>query len=147
VLEGNRVHRAAVREHLRGADDALRRPVASLGEHVGTAGVDQPRRRVLVEPGHRVHRREGRDQRHAVRQQVHRPPGPLAQAPRRGIAVQRDQQRRPERARPREIRDVAAVQQVEHAVGEHERARRARRPAHRVVGLEDLALERGRAGA
>jgi hypothetical protein len=147
VLERDRVHRAAAREHLGGADDAPGRPVAALGERVRAAGLDQPRRRVLVEPGHRVHRLERRDQRHAVGERVHRPPRPLAQAPRRGIAVQRHQQRRAERARAREIGDVPAVQQVEHAVGEDEGSRRARRPARRRCGVEDLALERGRAGA
>jgi hypothetical protein len=140
------MHRAALREHLRGADDPLHRPVAALDQHVGAAGLDEPGRRVFLEPGHRVHRRERRDQRTTIRQAVDRPAGTLAQPPRGAVAVQRDEQRRAERARPREIRDVSAVQQVENAVGEHQRPRGARRPARRLVRIQDLALEFRRAG-
>jgi hypothetical protein len=147
VLERDRVHRAAARAHLRGPHDARRRPVAAFHEHVGPAGADQTGGRVLIEPRHRVHRRERGDERHAVGERVHRPAGPLAEPPRRGIAVQRHQQRGAERARAGQVGDVAAMPEGEYPVGEHQRARRPRRPAHRVVRPEDLALEGRRAGA
>jgi hypothetical protein len=139
------MHGPAARQHRGGADHALDRPVAPFGEHVGPAGLDQPGGRVLVEPGDRVHRLERGDERQTVRETVDRAPGPLAQAPRGGIAVQRHQQRGAQRPRPREVGDVAAVQQVEHAVGEHERPRRFARPTRRGGRVEDLALEVRRA--
>jgi len=147
MLERDGMHRPAAREHGGSADDALGRPVAPLDQHLGPAGLDQPRGGVLVEPRDRVHRPERRDERHAVGQRIDRPAGALAQAPGGRIAVQRHHQRRAERPRAGEIGDMAAMQQVEHAVGEHQRARRARRPARRRVRIEDLALEVGRAGA
>jgi hypothetical protein len=147
VLERDGVHGAAAREHAGRADDVRHRPVAAFHQHVRATGLDERGRRVVVEPGHGVHRLERRDQRHAVRQRVHRPARALAQAPHRGIAVQRHDQRRAERARARQVGHVAAVQEVEHAVGENERPRQRRRPAHRRARREDLALEGGGAAA
>jgi hypothetical protein len=141
------VHRTAAREHPGRADDLRHRPVAAFHQHVRAARLDERRRRVVVEPGDRVHRRERRDQRHAVGQRIHRPARPLAQAPYRGIAVQRHDKRGAQGARARQVGHVPAVQEVEHAIGEHERPRQRRRPARGIARREDLALESGGAGA
>ena len=75
---------------------------------------------------------------------VERPLGPLAEPPRRAVGVQRDEERGAERARAGEIGDVAAVQDVEHAVGEDERARERADPVLERGGVPDLRLERRR---
>jgi len=146
VLEGDGVHAPAARDHRLGADDARHRPVAALDQHVGPAGLDQRGGRVLVEPGDRIDGLERGDERHAVGEAVDGTARPLAQAAGGRIAIQGHEQHGAERARPGEIGDVSAVQQVEDAVGEHERPRRGARPARRGGRVEDLALEGRRAG-
>src|SRR5439155_8422977 len=49
-------------------------------------------------------------------------------------------------ARAREIGDVAAVQEVENAVGENQGPRELAEPAPEVLGRADLFLEDGRRG-
>jgi len=141
VLEGNRQHPAATRQHPRGADDALDRPVAALDQHVGARGCDQRFRRVVVEPGDRADRLERGDERQAVVKRVYRALAGLAEPPRRGIAVQRDEQRGSLASGAREIGRVATVQDVEHAVGEDERPRQRADPALELARIADLRLE------
>jgi len=138
------MHRAAARQHLARADDPLDRPVAAFHQHFRPAGGDQRGGGVFVEPGDGVDRLERGDQREAIRERIHGSPRPLAKAPRRGIPVQRHQQARAQRARARQIGGMAAMQDVEHAVGENQRPRQARGPARRLARSQDLALERGR---
>ena len=82
--------------------------------------------------------RERGDQGEAVFERIDRPLGAFAQAPGGGIAVQRDEQRRAQVARAGEVGDVAAMQDVEHAVGEHQRPRRAHRSSARAAGRRIL---------
>ena len=76
-----------------------------------------------------------------VGERVERTVGALAEAAHRSVAVQRHQQPRAERARAGEIGDMAAVQEVEHAVGEHQRPRQAGEPALERRGVVDLGFE------
>jgi hypothetical protein len=109
------MHCAAARQHLARADDARHRPVAALHQHFRPAGGDQRGGGVLVEPGHGIHRLERGHQREPILERVHRAPRPLAEAPCRRIAVQRHQQGRAQRARTRQVRGMAAMQDVECA--------------------------------
>jgi len=54
VLERDRHHLAAARQHAAGPDDALDRPVAAFHQDLRPAGGDQRLRRVVLEPGQRV---------------------------------------------------------------------------------------------
>ena len=78
------------------------------------------------------------EHRHPVVERVERPVVALAQALDRRVGIDRDDQRRAEAARLLEVGDVAAVQQVEHAVGHDERPRQSRDARKRVRARRDL---------
>src|SRR4051812_3059741 len=141
MLERNRQHAPAAGENPGRAGDALDRPVAALHQHFGSAGGDERLRGVLVEPGHCAHRAERGDQRQAVGERVERPSRALAETARRGIAVQRHQQARAFGARAREVGHVPAVQDVEYAIGEHQRPRQLRQPAREPRRVADPGFE------
>ena len=138
MLERNRHDPAAARAHLVGARDPIDRPVAAFHENVRPAGVDQALRRLLVEPGHCVDAGERRYDREPVLQDVERPVRAFAEAPGGGIAVERDQKRRAQLPRPRQVGDMAAVQDVENPVGEDERARQSAEPGLQAGRRVDL---------
>ena len=144
MLEGDGQHATAAGEDARRPDDALDRPVAAFHEHVGPAGTDEGLGGIVVEPGHCADGFERRHHRRAILQPVQRPLGAFAEPAGRGIAVQRDEQARAFGAGAREIGDVTAMQQVEDAVGEDQRARQLVDPARSRAGVADLRLEGGR---
>jgi hypothetical protein len=77
----------------------------------------------LVEQRHQAHALERGEDRRAVAFVVERPVRRLAEAARRDVAVQAEHQARAARPRLRQVGDVAAVQDVEHPVGEDDRPR------------------------
>ena len=95
-------------------------------------------RRVGVERHDEVDARKCREHRHPVVQRVERAIVALAEAPDRRVGVDGDDERCAERLRLLEIRDVAAMQQIEHAVGEDERPRQRGDAHQRVGGRGDL---------
>src|SRR6266702_2566257 len=137
------MHASAPAADLGRTDDRLGLPVAALGEHLGPAGEDQRERRVLVEPGDEMDRFERRDHRDAVGERIEGALLALAETLRRGIAVDRDQKRRPQGAGLGEIGDVTAMQDVEHAVGEHEWAPAGSEPRRKLLRRADFLFERG----
>src|SRR2546423_2759317 len=140
VLEGDRQHAPAAREPLLPAGDALDRPVAAFDEHLRAAGADQRLRRVVLEPSNRADRLERRDDGHAVGEPVQRPIRAFAQAPGGGVTVEAHQQACPFGASAGEVSDVAAVQDVEDAVGEHQRALELAEPARELARIADLGF-------
>src|SRR6185503_10811547 len=135
VLERDREDPAAAGEHVGRARDALHRPVAALHQDFGP---------VVVEPCDGIHRVERGDDGEPVFERVDGPLGALAQPPGGRIAVQRHEQRRAQLARAREVGHMAAMQDIEHAVGEHQRPAELTGPAREVLGRTDLAFEGGR---
>ena len=121
-------------------------PVAAFHQHVRAAGEDQRERRVFIEPGDQVHRLQGREHRHAVLEAVDRPVLAFAQAPGRGVAVGCDHEARAQGARLREVGDVAAMQDIENAVGEYQRAGEGCDPAGKLRRFAQLRFEFGPLG-
>ena len=106
--------------------------VGALGVHVGAEARDQRVGGVVVEDDHRVDRAQRADQLRALRRGHDRPARALEAAD-RGVGVEPDTSTSPSAARRPEVADVAHVEEVEDAVGEHEplarRAARRPRPA------------------
>jgi hypothetical protein len=100
-------------------------------------------RQAVVEPGHRIDRLERRNDGKAVLERIHWPVAPLIQPARGGVAVEPDQQGRALRARTGKVRDVATVQDVEDAVGEHQRPLQLGDPTLQVRRRMNLGLEGG----
>ena len=117
--------------------------VAALDQHVGAAGDDQGARRVVVERHDEVDGAERGEHGHPVLEHVERALLALAEASHRGVGVDGDDQRGAEPARLLEIRDVAAMQDIEHAVGEHERTRQRGDARERIGGRRDLGRVAG----
>src|SRR6185312_15249176 len=113
-------------------------------EMIRTAGEDRLDRRVLLEPGDQRHALERRDHRHAVLERVHRPVLALAEPAHGSIRIERHHERAAQRARLGEVGDMAAMQDVEYAVGEDHRALDAFRPRRELAGRADLRFEGGR---
>ena len=112
-------------------DDAVAGVVGALHEHVGRERLDQGERRVLVEQHHAVHRGERRRARGpAACSPATGRAGALAQPADRGIGVEPDDERVALAPGRLEQLDVARVQQVEDAVGEHDRTRPGRGARH-----------------
>ncbi len=105
---------------------------------------NEGKRRIVIERGHEAHRLQGGEHRHSVRECVEGAIFTLAQALHRVVRIDADRQACAKRARLREIRNMPSVQQVEHAVCEHERARKARRPGGELLLRAQLMLERNR---
>ena len=127
------------------ADDAFVAVVGALDQHVRPRGHDQGQRRVFIERHHQIDRRHPAKDERAGFQIVHRPP--LAfQRPHRAVAVQSDHQPVAPGPRLGQIGDMAAVQDVETAVGEADLQpllAPARHLARHAVGRGDLGLGRG----
>jgi hypothetical protein len=68
----------------------------------------------------------------------------LAQAPHRIVGIGGDDQRRAQAAGLRQVGDMAAMQDVEAAVGEHQRPRQRSDALRQFAGRDDLGLEGGR---
>jgi hypothetical protein len=85
---------------------------------------------------------KGRYHRHAVGERVERALLTFAQAPHRSVAVECDEKRRSEGTRFGEIRDVPAMQDVEHAIGENQGPHPGAEPHRKLLRREDLLLER-----
>ena len=131
-LGAHRLHRAALGHVLLGV-------VGALGVDVGAEARDQRVGAVLLEDDHRVHPAHRGDQLRPLRGGHHRAARAL-QPPHRGVGVEPDHERVAERAGGLEIADVADVEEIEAAVGEHQPlARRAPagREAARLVNAED----------
>ena len=92
----------------------------------------------VVERNDEVDRRERGEHGHPVGERIERTVVALAEAPHRIVGIDGDHQRRAQCARLVEIGDVAAMQHVEHAVGEHERPRQPRDALERVSRRRDL---------
>jgi hypothetical protein len=137
------MHAPTPAAHLCCADDRFGFPVATLDQDFRAAGENEGERRVLLEPGDYLHGLEGGNHRHAVRQRVQGSILVFTQAFHGSVAIDRDKERCPQGASLGEIGDVAAMQYVEHAVGEHERARVRREPRRKLLRRTDLLLEGG----
>ena len=125
------------------ADDLLDRPIAALDEDVGAAFEDAFEGRVFVEPSDEVGAFERGHHGQAVFEPIDRPVVAFAQALDRSVGVKRDDHRSPLRARLREEGDMAAVQDVKAAVGEHQRAGQRGETGGEFAGGDDLAFEGG----
>ena len=131
--ERNRHESSAGGDHFRRARRRVRRVVAALDQHVGEARRDELARRVGIERDDEVDRLERGQHGHPVRERIERTVAGLAEAPHRSVGIDRDDERRAQRARLVEAGDVPAVQHVEHAVGEHERTRQRADAVERVA--------------
>ena len=141
MLERYRVHGAAPAFHFLRACDRLRLPVAAFRDHFGLERKDQIEGCFLLEPRDQAYRFEGGDDGEAVLQLVHRPLVPLAEHPCRGVGVDGGDEACSERARLSEVGDMPAVQDVEHAVGEDERARKRGDAFAELAQRADFILE------
>ena len=77
---------------------------------------------------------ERRNDRKPVLQIIDGPGRPLAQALRRRVRIQCDHQAGAKGSRSRKVGDVAAMQDVEHAVREYQRAQQPRQPLLKIPG-------------
>ena len=140
VFEGDGMHGAAAGQGFGRPDDALGGPVAALHQHVGLAFEDAGDRGVLVEPGDEIDAAERGHHRQAVGEGVDGAVIALALAAHGGVAVEGDDHRGAERAGLAEVSDVAPVQDVETAVGEHQRAGQGGHALAQLVGRRQLAM-------
>ena len=122
---------------LLGADHGVDRPVGALHQHIRLQAHDQVERRVAVEAGDRVDRCQCGDDRGAVGKGVDRTFRPLEPA-RAGIAVERDEEPVALRARRRQERDMAGMQDIEAAIGEADREAAALPLTHQRLGLAEI---------
>lgn len=119
----------------------MRAPVAAFHEHLGLDSENQLERSVFLEPNDEADRFECRDDRRTIRQTIDRTIIAFAEPPHRFIGVERDDEARPERAGLREAGDVAAVENIEYAIGEYQGALERCRTARKLTGGTDLSLE------
>ena len=118
--DGQEPHLAAVARDDLPARHLLGRIIAPLGEQVGLKRCQKLRQLVAGEDGDIVHRGQGRQDALAVVLADDRPALPF-HLPDRLIRVHRHHQDVPQAAGFFQELDVAAVEQVETAVGEHHR--------------------------
>src|SRR3989449_990124 len=114
------------------------RIVRSLHEHVGAEALDQRERRLLVEQYDAVDAGEGGEQAGPLRPGHDGAVRPLSQASHRRVAVHTHDERPTLGARRFEQRHVPHVEQVEHAVREHDRTTLPLAPPGRVAGRAHL---------
>src|SRR5207249_1794151 len=119
-------------------DDRGPRIVRSLHEHVGAEALDQRERRVLVEQYDAVDAGEGGEQAGPFLPGHDGAIRPLPQASHRRVAVHTHDERPTLGARRFEQRHVPHVEQVEHAVREHDRTTLPLAPPGRVAGRAQL---------
>ncbi|MNC86752.1 hypothetical protein D3C83_24270 [compost metagenome] len=128
--------------HFLRTDDRLRLPVAAFHQHLGFRGEDERERRLFLEPGDERHGLQRGGDGEPVFERVDRPVRSFTKFPGRGVGIEREQQARAQRARLREVGDVPAVEDVEHAVGEHQRPHQAGNARGEVLRTADFALKR-----
>ena len=119
--------------------DLIRRPVGTLHEDVGLDSADDVGRGVVVEDRNGVDAGERREDLGALVLGVDRPLGALVAAHRR-VGIESNDQQVAVRPRGLQVADVAGMQQVEHAVREHDAAARGPRVADETRepgGVED----------
>src|SRR5690554_5377886 len=123
VFEGDRMYVTAPATHFRRTDDIVRRPVSALHQDVRANFEDAFDRRVFIKPGHQIYAFKGGDDCKAVFEGIDRTVNTLAQTAYRSVRVERHDERTAEYTGARKIGGVAAMQNVEAAVGEYQRAR------------------------
>ena len=135
------MHRSAPSAHFTRADDVIRSPVTALYEHVRLYCEDDIERCVLVEPRHQRDAVERRNDGSAVFEAVDRSVFAFTETLYRCIGIQRDDEAPAERARLGEVGHVAAMQDVEDAIGENEGPRKRRRASANIDRRADLVFE------
>lgn len=116
------VYRAAPALDFLCADDLGWLPVATFHQHIGFAGEDEVERGIFVKFYDQTDRFQCGQYRHAVLFGIDWAIIALAQASYRSIAVYTKDKRSAEGACLCQISDMAAMQHVEAAVGENQRA-------------------------
>ena len=125
-------------------DDGRLGIIASLYYHIGSEMLDEIERRIFRKYHHEVDALERREHVRAIPIGSYRPRGPL-ESSHRFVAVDPDDQIVRGRSRGIQHVDVAAVQEIENAIGEGDPARSAFSPACRLRPCRDLG--RGISGA
>ena len=97
--------------------------VATLDQDVRHAGKDQLARRVLIEGHDEIDGRERGQDCHSIVERIQRSVRAFSEISHRLIGVDGNDERSAESAGLFEIRDVPAMQHVEHAIREHTRPR------------------------
>src|SRR6185295_10254651 len=126
-----------------GAHDAVARVIGPLDEHVGGECLDQLEGSILLEQHHAIDGREPREHPGPRRLAADRPPAALAQPPDGSIAVDPHDQDLALAPGGFEQLDVAGMQQVEHAVGEHDRTGLPGPPGHGLAERPHLRRAAG----
>src|SRR5688572_8157742 len=137
----DRLDAAAVALHEGAAGDLVGGVVGALDQHVGAQGADELLGCVLGERGHQVDGAQCSQHGGAILERQERPPRTLEPL-HRGVVVDSDDEPLPLGLRSLERRDVPAMNQVEHPVGEHDRLA-VRAPA---LDLRDRVGARHRPG-
>jgi len=123
MLDWNHAHASAPTLYFWPPDDRFGSPVAALDQRLGSCRSDQGKGRVLIEPGDEIDGFQRGDYGDTILQCVDRAICALVQPASRYVAVHRDEKACAKCPGPGEIRDMAAVQDIEYAVGENERPR------------------------
>src|SRR4051794_6371146 len=136
--ERNDDHVASPAAHVGGADDRPLMIIAALHEHVGTQQANELEGGILLEQHDAVHHLESAKHISALDLSPHGTLGALEPAHRR-VAVQANDQLVASTARTEEHVDMAGMEQIEHAVGEHDAARALLAPPSRAIPVTPLA--------
>lgn len=139
----NRIHLAAARQRFCRAHDILRRPIAAFHQNIGLHRFNQRGGRVVVKPSNDIHTRQRSGHGGAVGERINRPIIPFALAAHGSIGVERQNHGRAGGARLRQIGNMAAVQNIEAAIGKHQRARQSGQALGQVFGRADFVFEIG----
>ena len=126
---------------LGGADYLVHRPIAALDQDIGPAFQNSGQWRVFIEPGDQRHAFECGQDRCPVFQAIDRPIRAFALSLDRGIAIDRDQQAGAQLPGLGQIGDVAAVQNIETAIGEDQGPRQNRQARGQGFGRTKLGFE------
>src|SRR3981081_764628 len=137
--DGHRHNAAARRLHLFAADNLVSGPVATFDEHVGKQSGDDALRRQIVESHYTINALERSENfcAFALRNHGATHAFELSDA---GVAVQADDEGIAEAARVLQAADVAGMQQIKAAIGEHHAAAiafAAAKPQNRFFQGED----------
>src|SRR5438552_12474738 len=130
-------------DHFRGTHGRFGVVVTALDDHVGMAGEHQFERRVLVERNDQAHRLKRCNHRNPILERIQRALRTLAQSSRRRVAVDPDHKRLTQPTRTIEVGNVAAMQDIEDAVGKHHRSRQRGEPAAQGRARRYLCGEAG----
>ncbi len=121
-----------------GTDDGVGLVIAALDDHVGLQRLDQCKRGVVVEEDHAVDALERGNDARPFGGRNDGPVSTLAEPLRRRVAVDTHDQRCAERCGGLEYRDVPNMEEVEYAVREDHRTRRAIAPRLCLASRPDL---------